>query len=123
MLASAEQMAFQANIEEKLNSRSAGLKTIQQLNKDFAKTLVQINKNNAKHRKQMRKHKLKVRKQRYGKPISLAQVKSSLQQPKQQQLSDLVVQKGHASVKAPKDKEKLKLVQINNQRPSKKQIA
>lgn len=110
-----------AKIEERLTRKSQGLKTIRELNKDYVKHLVDLDKGYSKHKRLLRKHKMKVRKNVYKRPseaISLAQVKSKLQtqtqQTQDQQASQHV---GHASIRAPKDKDKLKLVQINNQKP------
>lgn len=111
-------------MEERLNRKSQGLKTIRELNKDYVKHLVEIDKGYSKHKRLLRKHKLKVRKNVYKRPseaISLAQVKSTLQTQNQQEQEKQASQHvGHASVRAPKDKDKLKLVQINNQKPKEK---
>jgi hypothetical protein len=67
----------------------------------------------------MRKHKMKVRKEVYKRPeqaVSLAQVKSLLEATLNKE-DEAPKQISHASIKAPKDKNKLMLVQINNQKP------
>ena len=63
----------------------------------------------------MQKHREKVKKA--AGPISLAQVNTEVEV---EELLQPVVKKGKASVRAPTDPNKLKLVQLNNEKPPKK---
>jgi hypothetical protein len=97
-----------------LTTKSLGMKTISQLNKDYVKHLVQTNKNMEQHRIKMQKHK-RARKQDKG--VSLAQTSSDLNIEAFLNQDKPKVVKGKASVKAPTDPKKLQLVQINNEKP------
>ena len=73
----------------------------------------------------MRKHKLKVHKANLNKPMNLAQIKSELNTGSEidNMLENKIQVKAVASIKAPSDPKKLKLVQINNQKPLKHNTA
>jgi len=99
-------------IEAKLNAKSLGLKTISQLNKDFAHQLVLSDQADMVHRDKMKAHKDKLAKT--GSKVATTHHDThSLHQTH-------TVSPGVASVKAPTDPQKLMLVQLNNQKPESK---